>query len=115
MTLAPLHTEDQLAELLRATSHPGKAARETLLKGQQRLDDAFADTPIRELVAARAALVDGVLIAAWRFFSLDRDSNSALVAVGQEFAVQSHLLARAFLLCAAQRRDDATTPYQWLR
>ena len=82
MTLAPLHTEDQLAELLRATSHPGKAARETLLKGQQRLDDAFADTPIRELVAARAALVDGVLIAAWRFFSLDRDSNSALVAVG---------------------------------
>jgi [protein-PII] uridylyltransferase len=82
VTLAPLHTEDQLAELLRATSHPGKAARETLLKGQQRLDDAFADTPIRELVAARAALVDGVLIAAWRFFSLDRDSNSALVAVG---------------------------------
>lgn len=82
MTLAPLHTEDQLVELLRATSHPGKAARETLLKGQQRLDDAFAETPIRELVAARAALVDSVLIAAWRFFSLDRDSNSALVAVG---------------------------------
>jgi [protein-PII] uridylyltransferase len=80
--LAPLHTEDQLAELLRATSHPGKAARETLLKGQQRLDEAFAETPIRELVAARAALVDGVLIAAWRFFSLDRDSNSALIAVG---------------------------------
>ncbi|MCC1495540.1 [protein-PII] uridylyltransferase [Alcanivorax sp. 1008] len=82
MTLAPLHTEDQLAELLRATSHPGKAARETLLNGQQRLDDAFADTPIRELVAARAALVDGVLTAAWRFFSLDGDRNSALVAVG---------------------------------
>nr|WP_255612473.1 [protein-PII] uridylyltransferase [Alcanivorax sp. 1008] len=77
-----MHTEDQLAELLRATSHPGKAARETLLNGQQRLDDAFADTPIRELVAARAALVDGVLTAAWRFFSLDGDRNSALVAVG---------------------------------
>ncbi|MDF1630114.1 MAG: [protein-PII] uridylyltransferase [Alcanivoracaceae bacterium] len=82
MTLAPLHTEDQLAELLRAASHPGKAARETLLSGQQRLDDAFAETPIRELVAARSTLVDGVLTAAWRFFSLDRDSNSALVAVG---------------------------------
>ncbi len=39
-------------------------------------------------------------------FQLEDLSHSALVAVNQEFAVQSHLLARAFLLCASQRRDD---------
>jgi hypothetical protein len=39
-------------------------------------------------------------------FQLEDLSHSALVAVNQEFAVQSQLLARAFLLCAAQRRDD---------
>lgn len=82
MTLAPLHSEDQLLDLLRAASHPGKAAREILQQGQKRLDEAFSTTPIRQLVAARAALVDGVLIAAWRFFGLDSESNSALVAVG---------------------------------
>jgi [protein-PII] uridylyltransferase len=82
VTLAPLHSEDQLLDLLRAASHPGKAAREILQQGQKRLDEAFSTTPIRQLVAARAALVDGVLIAAWRFFGLDSESNSALVAVG---------------------------------
>ncbi len=41
-------------------------------------------------------------------FQLEDLSHSALIVVNQEFAVQSHLLARAFLLCAAQRRDDAT-------
>lgn len=82
MTLAPQHSEDQLLDQLRGASHPGKAAREILQKGQQRLDDVFSTTPIRQLVAARAALVDGVLIAAWRFFGLDSEANSALVAVG---------------------------------
>lgn len=82
MTLAPLHSEDQLLDLLRAASHPGKAVREILQQGQKRLDEAFSTTPIRQLVAARATLVDGVLIAAWRFFGLDSESNSALVAVG---------------------------------
>jgi len=82
VTLAPLHSEDQLLDLLRAASHPGKAAREILQQGQKRLDEAFSTTPIRQLVAARAALVDGVLIAAWRFFGLGSESNSALVAVG---------------------------------
>jgi len=82
VTLAPLHSEDQLLDLLRAASHPGKAAREILQQGQKRLDEAFSTTPIRQLVAARATLVDGVLIAAWRFFGLDSESNSALVAVG---------------------------------
>ncbi len=39
-------------------------------------------------------------------FQLEDLSHAALVTVNQEFAVQSHLLARAFLLCTSQRRDD---------
>ncbi len=39
-------------------------------------------------------------------FQLEDLSHCALVKVNQEFAVQSHLLARAFMLCASQRRDD---------
>lgn len=38
-------------------------------------------------------------------FQLEDLSHSALVVVCQEFAVQSHLLARSFLLCASQRVD----------
>ena len=40
-------------------------------------------------------------------FQLEDLSHRALVLVNQEFAVQSHLLCRAFMLCAAQRQDDA--------
>lgn len=40
-------------------------------------------------------------------FQLEDLSHRALVTVCQEFALQSHLLARAFMLCAAQRQDDA--------
>ncbi len=40
-------------------------------------------------------------------FQLEDLSHSALVIVCQEFAVQSHLLARAFMLCAGQRKGDA--------
>ena len=40
-------------------------------------------------------------------FQLEDLSHRALVTVNQEFAVQSHLLARAFMLCVAQRLDDA--------
>jgi hypothetical protein len=39
-------------------------------------------------------------------FQLEDLSHRALVAVNQEFALQSHLLARAFMLCAAQRLGD---------
>ena len=39
-------------------------------------------------------------------FQLEDLSHRALVAVNQEFAVQSQLLARAFMLCAAQRQGD---------
>jgi hypothetical protein len=40
-------------------------------------------------------------------FQLEDLSHRALVTVAQEFAVQSHLLARAFALCASQRQGDA--------
>ncbi|MBW2272057.1 MAG: hypothetical protein JRG96_02200 [Deltaproteobacteria bacterium] len=39
-------------------------------------------------------------------FQLEDLSHRALVIVSQEFALQSHLLARAFMLCAAQRLDN---------
>ena len=40
-------------------------------------------------------------------FQLEDLCHRALVTVSQEVAVQIHLLARAFMLCAANRRDDA--------
>jgi hypothetical protein len=40
-------------------------------------------------------------------FQLEDFSHRALVIVAQEFALQSHLLARAFMLCASQRAGDA--------
>ncbi|HWP64579.1 MAG TPA: hypothetical protein VNO26_01540 [Candidatus Limnocylindria bacterium] len=43
-------------------------------------------------------------------FQLEDLSHRALVTALQEFAVQSHLLARAFLLCTAERFGDACIP-----
>jgi len=40
-------------------------------------------------------------------FQLEDLSHRALVVTSQEFAVQSHLLTRSFMLCAAQRTDAA--------
>jgi hypothetical protein len=40
-------------------------------------------------------------------FQLEDLSHGALVTVIREFAIQSHLLARAFMLCASQRQSDA--------
>ncbi|MAG33810.1 MAG: hypothetical protein CL908_23260 [Deltaproteobacteria bacterium] len=39
-------------------------------------------------------------------FQLEDLSHNALLIVCQEFAIQSHLLARAFMLCASQREGD---------
>ncbi|MEN8183108.1 MAG: hypothetical protein ABFS46_11300 [Myxococcota bacterium] len=39
-------------------------------------------------------------------FQLEDLSHRALVKVNQEFALQSHLLARAFMLCASQLQGD---------
>jgi hypothetical protein len=43
-------------------------------------------------------------------FQLEDFSHRALLIADQEFAVQSHLLARAFLLCAGKRFGDACIP-----
>ena len=40
-------------------------------------------------------------------FQLEDLSHRALLVANQEFAIQSHLLARAFMLCVAQRVGDA--------
>ncbi|MBW2231287.1 MAG: hypothetical protein JRH17_12955 [Deltaproteobacteria bacterium] len=42
-------------------------------------------------------------------FQLEDLSQRALVMVGQEFALQSHLLARAFMLSVSQRLGDTAT------
>ncbi|MCP4908131.1 MAG: hypothetical protein GY910_24430 [bacterium] len=39
-------------------------------------------------------------------FQLEDLSHRALISACQEFAIQSHLLARAFMLCASQREGD---------
>jgi hypothetical protein len=41
-------------------------------------------------------------------FQLEDLSHGALITVNQEFAVQSHLLSRAFMLCASQHGDEHT-------
>jgi hypothetical protein len=50
-------------------------------------------------------------------FQLEDLSHRALLIANQEFAVQSHLLARAFLLCSGRRFGDDVVPYlarkQW--
>ena len=38
-------------------------------------------------------------------FQLEDLSHSALITANKEFAIQSHLLARSFMLCAAQKLD----------
>lgn len=82
MNLDPPMSQDSLLDTLRDSDQPGLAAREFLEAGQARLDEAFHEAPITELVHGRARLVDRVLIAAWSLFGLDRFDETALVAVG---------------------------------
>ncbi len=82
MNLDPPMSQDSLLDTLRDSDQPGLAAREFLEAGQARLDEAFHEAPITELVHGRATLVDRVLIAAWSLFGLDRFAETALVAVG---------------------------------
>ncbi|KAF0804129.1 PII uridylyl-transferase [Alcanivorax xiamenensis] len=82
MTLTPPLSQSDLLTRLRDADQPGQAARAYLEEGQARLDAAFDQTPIEDLVHGRATLVDRVLIAAWSLFGLDGLSDAALVAVG---------------------------------
>jgi len=82
MTLSPALPQEHLFEALQESAQPGQYARQYLEQGQERLNQAFEDTDITELVRARAELVDQVMVAAWSLFGLaDRDDLS-LVAVG---------------------------------
>lgn len=71
-----------LLQALRQTAAPGQHARQQLALGQAALNEAFANTSINALVAARAQLVDELLAAAWQLFELDQNADLALVAVG---------------------------------
>ena len=78
MNLDPPMSQDSLLDTLRDSDQPGLAAREFLEAGQARLDEAFHEAPITELVHGRARLVDRVLIAAWSLFGLDRFAEAVL-------------------------------------
>ena len=82
MDLTPPLSPDQLLAALRDSEQPGQRARAFLEEGQARLDQAFDQVPIAELVHGRARLVDRVLVAAWSLFELDGFQDVALVAVG---------------------------------
>lgn len=86
MTFEPALTREQITAVLREHAVPGKAARTLLAEGQARLDAAFMETPIRDLVGGRALLVDRILQAGWDLFALEGGCDGfpdiALVAVG---------------------------------
>ena len=60
MTLSPALPQEHLFEALQESAQPGQYARQYLEQGQERLNQAFEDTDITELVRARAELVDQV-------------------------------------------------------
>lgn len=72
----------ELVERLQGARHPGKVARAALQETQAQLDAAFGSTPIRDLVAQRAAAMDNVLSAVWQFSEFTEVPDIALVAVG---------------------------------
>lgn len=82
MSISASLSREQLRQHLGQPKHPGKAARDYLESEQQRLNDRFNDTPIRELVKARASIVDDVLICAWDIFALTDVDQLAFLAVG---------------------------------
>jgi [protein-PII] uridylyltransferase len=62
---------------------PGPALRQYLKTAQGWLNERFrTGTDINELVHARAALIDAVLVASWRHFGLGEHADASLVATG---------------------------------
>ncbi|MEQ3635500.1 [protein-PII] uridylyltransferase [Alcanivorax sp.] len=82
MSLLPALSQEALLDALQENAQPGQYARQYLAQGQERLNQAFEHTNITDLVHARAALVDQVMIAAWSLFGLADRNDVALVAVG---------------------------------
>jgi [protein-PII] uridylyltransferase len=82
VSLLPALSQEALLDALQENAQPGQYARQYLAQGQERLNQAFEHTNITDLVHARAALVDQVMIAAWSLFGLADRNDVALVAVG---------------------------------
>ncbi|MFE8073216.1 [protein-PII] uridylyltransferase [Marinobacteraceae bacterium S3BR75-40.1] len=73
----------QLKERIDQAPSPIKACREVLSRGQETLTQAFIDgADVRELVGARAHLVDQVLSLLWQRQSFADSQDITLVAVG---------------------------------
>lgn len=85
---------------------PGTIARSILEQGQQQLQDRFMHVPIRDLVHARARLVDEVLCAAWQFFELEQIAETALVAVGGYGRGELHPCSDIDLLILCAQRPE---------
>ncbi|MAM00580.1 MAG: [protein-PII] uridylyltransferase [Alteromonadaceae bacterium] len=81
--LAPELSSDALRKIIADGTPVVQACRAILKQAQVSLADAFrAGAPVRELVAARARLVDGILGVLWERQSFARSGDIALIAVG---------------------------------
>jgi [protein-PII] uridylyltransferase len=80
---APWPLLSRLPALLQTQRAPGDAYRELLRQGNEELKARFqAEEPVEELVHARAALIDTILLEVWREQFATGDPRWALVAVG---------------------------------
>jgi [protein-PII] uridylyltransferase len=80
---APWPLLSRLPALLQTQRAPGDAYRELLRQGNEELKARFqAEEPVEELVHARAALIDTILLEVWREQLATGDPRWALVAVG---------------------------------
>ncbi|HXA92962.1 MAG TPA: DUF294 nucleotidyltransferase-like domain-containing protein, partial [Steroidobacteraceae bacterium] len=83
VTAAPWPLLSRLPALLETQRAPGDAYRELLRQGNEELKARFqAEEPVEELVHARAALIDTILLEVWREQFATGDPRWALVAVG---------------------------------
>jgi [protein-PII] uridylyltransferase len=83
VAVAPWPLLSRLPALLETQRAPGDAYRELLRQGNEELKARFqAEEPVEELVHARAALIDTILLEVWREQFATGDPRWALVAVG---------------------------------